>query len=212
MRVQPIISKINFGRVIEVKSVTNPELSKDRMKLDNSTYKISDILNSKKVTGYSKEEQNSIRSFFKDVLEDYNGYNGILIRRFGKNRIALISGGDFNYFNKMEKHYKNDIRYLYNNDEAKTKKRKAEFYKKFDNAIMSRLENGKHKKDESIIQFDSKQSSGKVKIDKFKYTLFNQVYQYGEDGHTDDKGIITKKDKDRNAYTIVKYYEKALKL
>ena len=92
MKVQSVNNAINFGRVIEIKSVTNPELASDRMKLDNSTYKINDILNSSDVTGYSRGERKSVRRFFKDILEDYNGYNGILIRRFGKNRIALISG------------------------------------------------------------------------------------------------------------------------
>ncbi len=224
MRVQSVNSAINFGRVIEIKSVTNPELSADRMKLDNFTYKINDILNSSDVTGYSRGERKAIRRFFKDVLEDYNGYNGILIRRFGKNRIALISGKDFEYFNKMEKNYKNDIYNLYSTDEAKIKKRKSEFYKEFDRAIMHRLENGKSKKAEAIIQFDSsqlqekkdnqqtKQSAVKAKIDRFKYTVFSQIYQYGDNGHTDDYGVITKKDNDKNAYAVVKYYEKELNL
>ena len=224
MKVQSVNSIINFGRVIEIKSATNPELSKDRMKLDNFTYKINDILNSSDVSGYSREERKSIRRFFKDILEDYNGYNGILIRRFGKNRIALISGDDFNYFNRLEKNYKNDIRYLYNGNDAKIKKRKSEFYKEFDSAIIHRLENGKSKKAESLIQFDSSQiqekkdnqqtnqSALKAKIDRFKYTLFSQLYQYGADGHTDDKGLITSKDNDKNAYAVVKYYKKELNL
>ena len=220
MKIQSVNNNINFGRVIEIKSATNPEFSTDRMKLDNSTYKIHDILNSNNVTGYSKEEQNSIRKFFKDVLEDYNGHNGILIRRFGKNRIALISGSDFDYFNKMEKRYKNDINHLYIWDDAKIKKRKSEFYKEFDSAIMHRLEDGKSKKSESLIQFDSSQChekntqqfSLKAKINRFKYTLFNQIYQLGEDGHSDEKGLTTKKNTDMNAYAVINYYENELKL
>ena len=95
--------KVSFGRVIPVKSVTNPSRENTKKRVDNSTFEVARVLNSEKSTTYSKEEAQSIRNFFKEVLCDYNGRDGILIRRTNAGDIFMISGKDAKHLQDKEK-------------------------------------------------------------------------------------------------------------
>ena len=95
--------KVSFGRIIPVKSVTNPNSENRRKRVDNSTFEIAKVLNSENSSVYTKEEATSIRDFFKTILGDYNGRNGILIRRTEAGDLFLISGADTQKLEKKEK-------------------------------------------------------------------------------------------------------------
>lgn len=95
--------KVSFGRVIPVKSVTNPSAENTRKRVDNSTFEIAKVLNSNNTPNYSKEEAQKIRNFFTEVLGDYNGKDGVLIRRTEAGDLFLISGKDAKHLQNKEK-------------------------------------------------------------------------------------------------------------
>ena len=95
--------KVSFGRIIPVKSVTNPNFENKRRRVDNSTFEVAKVLNSEKSTVYSNDEATQIRHFFKEVLGDYNGKNGILIRRTESGDLFMISGADAKKLQHKEK-------------------------------------------------------------------------------------------------------------
>lgn len=113
--------KISFGRIIPIKSVTNPSSENQRKRVDNSTFEVARVLNSEKSTNYSKEEATSIRLFFRDILGDYNGKNGILIRRNEDGDLFLISGEDAKKLEKREK-IKGYVEFKAENGKQKKKK------------------------------------------------------------------------------------------
>ena len=95
--------KVSFGRVIPVKSVTNPSPENTRKRVDNSTFEVARVLNSEKSTTYSKEEAQIIRCFFKEILGDYNGKDGILIKRTEAGDLFMLSGKDAEHLQNKEK-------------------------------------------------------------------------------------------------------------
>ena len=95
--------QVTFGRVIPVKSVTNPSAENTRKRVDNSTFEIVRVLNSESTSIYSKEEAKSIRNFFKEILGDYNGKDGILIKRTEAGDLFMLSGKDAEHLKNKEK-------------------------------------------------------------------------------------------------------------
>ena len=94
----------SFGRIIKINSDSyNPEQNK---KIDNSTYEIGRILNSEPSKKYSNQQAKSIREFFKSVLGDYNGQNGILLRRTDNGDVFLLSGREAHKVHNIEKRTK----------------------------------------------------------------------------------------------------------
>lgn len=99
------ISKIpSFGRIIKIDSDSASQ--NQNKKIDNSTFEIGKILNSEQSKKYSKQQANSIREFFKSVLGDYNGHNGILLRKNDNGDVLLLSGKDAYKVQRIEKRIK----------------------------------------------------------------------------------------------------------
>ncbi len=94
----------SFGRIIKIYS--DSQISNKNKKVDNSTFEICKILNSEPTNKYSKKQAQSIREFFKSVLGDYNGHNGILIRKTNLCDTYLFSGKDALKVKNIEKHEK----------------------------------------------------------------------------------------------------------
>ena len=95
--------QVSFGRIIPVKSVTNPRAENRRKRVDNSTFEVGKVLNSKNTSTYSREEAKKIRNFFKEILGDYNGKNGVLIKRTEDGDLFIISGKDAEHLKNKEK-------------------------------------------------------------------------------------------------------------
>lgn len=85
--------KVSFGRILPITSDTIQNANSKR-RVDNSTYEIAKVLNSEKSTVYSRKESQNIRDFFKEVLGDYDGQNGILMKKSQTGDVFLISGKD----------------------------------------------------------------------------------------------------------------------
>ena len=95
--------KVSFGRIIPINSITAPDCSSKKKRVDNSTYDVAKVLNSEKTSAYSRAEAASIRNFFQNVLGDYNGKNGILMKRTQRGDDVLISGKDALTIKEIEK-------------------------------------------------------------------------------------------------------------
>ena len=157
--------KVSFGRIIPVKSVTNPNYQNTRRRVDNSTYEVAKVLNSEKSSVYTKDEAAQIRSFFQEVLGDYNGKDGILIRRTEAGDLFMISGSDVEKLQKKEK---------------------------IDGYVELKAENGtqRKKKDTEIIltssEFPVEQQANKTplkaKLDEFRYFNAQRFFTAQVDG------------------------------
>ena len=158
--------KVSFGRIIPVKSATNPNNENKRKRVDNSTFEVAKVLNSENSSVYSKKEADSIRNFFKTILGDYNGKNGILIRRTEAGDLFMISGEDAKKLEKKER---------------------------VDGYIELKAEDGKQrrKKDSEIIlsssQLDEDTQAGKqpikAKLDEFRYFNAQRFFTAKVDGY-----------------------------
>lgn len=157
--------KVSFGRIIPVKSATNPSCENKRRRVDNSTFEVAKVLNGEKSSVYSNDEATQIRNFFKEVLGDYNGKNGILIRRTESGDLFMISGSDAEKLQKKEK---------------------------IDGYIELKAENGaqRKKKDAEITLSSSRVSTEqqanknliKAKLDEFRYFNVQRFFTAQVDG------------------------------
>lgn len=161
---------VSFGRIIPVKSVSNPNSEYQRSRVDNSTFEVVKVLNSEKSSKYSREESSKIRSFFQAVLGDYNGKNGILMKRTEDGDLVLLSGKDA----KEAAKNKTDINKL----------------------IESKIEDGKKQKPDTQIVLSSskltedglteKQKTGKepikTKLNQFQYLNTARYFTAKVDG------------------------------
>lgn len=162
---------VNFGRIIPVKSISNPNGEYQRQRVDNTTFEVVKVLNSEKSSKYSKEESGKIRSFFQNVLGDYNGKNGIIMKRTEDGDLVLLSG----------------------KDAKEAAKNKTDISAK----IEEKLENGKKQKpDTEIVLSSSKltedmlteeQKTGqkpiKTRIDQFEYLNTARYFTARVDGY-----------------------------
>ena len=172
--------RVSFGRIIPIVSVTAPDCSVKKKRVDNSTYDVAKVLNSEKTSAYSRAESASIRNYFQSILGDYNGKNGILMKRTNRGDVVLISGKDAQTIKEMEKNKKNP--------------EKAQ--EKINELIYAKLENGHGKKKESLIILDSSKLSRdslnmaqiygdapiKAKLDKIAYLNLQSYYTAQLDG------------------------------
>ena len=172
--------RVSFGRIIPIVSVTAPDCSVKKKRVDNSTYDVAKVLNSEKTSAYSRAESSSIRNYFQSILGDYNGKNGILMKRTNRGDVVLISGKDAQTIKEMEKNKKNP--------------EKAQ--EKINELIYAKLENGHGKKKESLIILDSSKLSRdslnmaqiygdapiKAKLDKIAYLNLQSYYTAQLDG------------------------------
>ena len=173
--------KVSFGRIIPVNSISAPDSSSKRKRVDNSTYDVAKVLNSEKTSAYSRAEAASIKNFFQVILGDYNGKNGIIMKRTQRGDDVLISGKDALQIKEIEK--------------GKTKN-PEKTQAKVEELIYAKLENGNGKKqDSTIILRSSKLSRNdlsiaqicgeipiKTKLNQFAYMNIQSYYTAQLDG------------------------------
>lgn len=174
--------KVSFGRIIPVISTTAPDYSSTKKRVDNSTYDVAKVLNSEKTSAYSKAESASIRNFFQSVLGDYNGKNGVLMKRTQRGDVVLISGKDALTIKEIEKGRAK------NPEKTQTK---------IEELIYAKLENGHGKKKETAITLASSkvpresltisqicgETPIKAKLDQFAYMNIQTYYTAQLDGY-----------------------------
>lgn len=173
--------KVSFGRIIPINSISAPDYYSKKKRVDNSTYNVAKVLNSEKTSAYSKSEAANIRNFFQAILGDYNGKDGIIMKRTQRGDDVLISGKDAQQIKEIEK-----------GKNKSSEKSQA----KIEELIYAKLENGNGKKKDSVIILGSStlsrndltfaqiagESQIKTKLDQFGYMNVQHYYTAELDG------------------------------
>jgi len=182
LRINNIDANTAFGRVIRL----NPPPSRVEFSSDDRYFGVlhdlENVLNSRGSAVYTRGESNRIREFFKNILGDYNGRNGIMIQKAYGDTV-IISGDDFQKINELEKEH--GVSYSNISSAKGRKKNKDNRDSKSKEAriliakeIEKRNENGKYGKPDSKInsyfKIVSKSTKGApaayVKFGKFDYS------------------------------------------
>ncbi len=188
MKINNINTNLSFGRVIQIKSDSQNQTSTD--KTDKSTYEICKILNSERTHKYSNQQAQSIRDFFKSILDDYNGQNGILMRKNDSGDIVLISGKEAKKISRIEKKF--------------SEPQKSSLVNLI---IRTSLPNKKYGKTYSNLEFKTGHKS------KSDFSIFNQIIYSTADltyGHKSDGFIHEAAPEESNTIYKIEYEEKVL--
>ncbi len=188
MRINNIGANTTFGRVIKLNAPPQKvEFSADDRNF-GVLYELENVLNSRGSGVYTRNESNKIREFFKNILGDYSGKNGIMIEKaFGDT--VIISGDDAKKVKELEEQYGLSYSHISrktkrhgkngNKDSVKAKNARVLIAKE----IEQRSENGLLGKPNSQIDFFFKTAkSGKKanfvdcsKFGKFEYTSMHYI-------------------------------------
>ena len=168
----------SFGRIIRL----NPPEGYGDFSINNrvfgNLYELENVLNSRNSSVYTKNEANKIRDFFKKILGDYNGKNGIMIKKaFGDT--VVISGEDVKKVRELE--LQNNISYSNLDSGIGKKKRRKEKKKGFieiAEKIRQANENGAFGKPDSIINKKKKKMSKTGSFDSSKFKKFEYEYMH----------------------------------
>ena len=165
MKVNSVNSNLGFKRAIPV--TTSVYYPNSGRALDESTIEVAKVLNSKKSSAYSQDTATKMKVFFKSVLGDYNGTNGIEFRKLPeKNMIVMLSGKDLNAIKRLEEQQR-PIKKQINKSKTLSRNNKKkvieELHTQVDKEILRRLENGADGKTKSHIDFRTDYMNNKVK-------------------------------------------------
>lgn len=162
MRIGNINQSTNFGRIIKIHT-TAPNLTKKEE--EQATKELVNVLNSKKSNVYSSHDAIvDIKPYFKTILGDYNGKDGILTQKYYDNDY-LISGEEAEQISKI----KEAVDYnLISNKKAQ---------KKIDEIFRTMVENGEEDecgivKPTSVIQIEFTKPD--IKADVIRYSSIRE--------------------------------------
>lgn len=181
------VHNVSFARTIEIKSKSNSNFQNAYRKPDTATQEIQNVLNGNSSTVYSYEESKRIRQFFRSVLQDYNGANGIIIHKTGNGNVAMLSGQDLRTYKKLNSQATKQVR----KSSARFKESGSnQIQSQLDTFVNNKIENGKSNRPETTVYLEttgSNNSSKKVKYDSILYTNFVKEYSHRCDGFIDKK-------------------------
>ncbi len=186
MKINSINNQINFSRAILINT------SKNKKTKEKYISTIGKVLNSEPSDVYNIKEEKKIRNFFKESLGDYNGENGISIRKIQNNDIVLLSGQDAEAIKTIETEKRKDSTKskmpLLENSKNFVKNTCAAAVKE----INKRLENGHKEKPES--SFEILTPSKGYKACGIKYSSYNLTSNPIIDGHVDFEETASNKE------------------
>lgn len=229
MKINSINNTTSFKRVIKIDSVTNPKYPQTRRKIDNSTFAVCKALNSEKTSTYSRKEAEDLRNFFTDILGDYNGENGIIMRRIDDGDVVLLSGEDAQRIKTLEEKKSNERAAILSNRKLSNNKKQKYIQKNqqhIDNMIRKYLEDGTQGKPEAHLAFESSQLKKqdilpeqalgyepiKAKIDYISYSYLTRSYNSATDGYVDKSIPAIKIPTCKARFVNANYEEKTLTL
>lgn len=200
LKINNINTNTAFGRVIKFNAPKERvEFSEDDRRF-GSLRDLQKVLNSEKTDIYTKNEADRIKGFFKNILGDYNGQNGIIIAKAHGDTV-IISGEDAKTVKALEKKYDtaynsstSNNRVGRNSCKNKKKEARAEDIKKacieIASEITKRNENGENCKPETEINLSYKtvKRNGIKRIDtsKFGWFEYSSFYYVGTPKKYDD--------------------------
>lgn len=164
---------LNFGRVIGIKYTGEDKDEKRKTK------EVEKVLNSKTSEIYTDEQSDKIREFFRNVLYDYNGKDGVRTVKSKSGEIFLLSGKDFKNYNKLNQKKEQRIENMFNDFSINEKERskqikqiKKNAIEKIEHLVIQNQENGKSKKPETTLLFDGKKDGYYT---TFQYQSVNEI-------------------------------------
>lgn len=180
MRINSVNGATAFGRVVRLKA---PPEKIDFSAVDREfgvLYELENVLNSKEIGSYTEDEADKIREFFKKILGDYNGENGVMIEKaFGET--VIISGEDAETVKELEKKHKVSYRNSSWRHKAKGKVKSKEFAKvkraclPIAKEIEKRSESGFEDKPNSEISFSYRTYPSGKNADIKDFSKFGQI-------------------------------------
>ena len=185
MRVNNINARASFARVIAISDERTGKISKYDDEKMNSLSELQNVLNGHRSSIYSNNAAQKIRNFFKDILGDYNGKNGITIRSFGDD-VILFSGEEANKLKQLEhqaNYAKDQVQCLCN----MKRKRKDGIIKNLKRKLTANAldmhENGKNDKPQSFIKlnFEDKfvKNGQKLPLQRINNISYSSEYNNG---------------------------------
>lgn len=149
MRINNIGINTAFGRVIRLNAPPQKvEFSADDRDF-GVLHELENVLNSRGSVAYTKNQANRIREFFKNILTDYNGENGIRIEKaFGDT--VIISGEDAKKVKEMEEKYGISYRNISNRQKSRGKGRNEKAVKPKDARVLIAREIQKRNENETL--------------------------------------------------------------
>ena len=183
MKINNLNNSISFKRVINVE--TPMSIDSKKGEIDKRTIELAKVLNNRHSSLYTQEEAESIKTFFKTILGDYDGRTNIEIRKpnAGKN-VILLSGKDAKVIKKMEQEAalkKKSIQKSNSLSNRRKKEEQALLTENINLEIYRRLENGDKGKQKTYIDLESRGTKSN-KINYFKYWSINNFFTSIKDG------------------------------
>ena len=185
------VNNISFGRIIKVSTASSANQPNNDRKVDSSLFEMEKVLNGKNSNIYSKKQIKSIKTFFKNILGDYNGRDGILIRKIGSGDVVLISGSDTQEIKDFEKLQRSNRKKINKSEEFNHKLKNHllnNTFLAFDNKIQLKLEDGTNGKNDALVTFDydgkfaDEKNKKNIPFNHIKYTISGQSYGTQIDG------------------------------
>lgn len=184
MRVNNINTNTSFSRAIRVLDAQTGHISSkyDDEKM-SSIRELQNVLNSGESEVYPDSTAQKIRIFFKQILGDYNGENGIIIKPFGK-EIILFSGEEARKLKQLDSQAAYTKEQVDRSCHMKRKRKDAIIHnaqKKVTMSVFNMLENSKAKKPNSTLQLSFKDEY--IKSPEFKLQQKIETISYFSRSH-----------------------------
>lgn len=158
MKVNNINTAAAFTRAIRLLDGQANRISKYDDEKMSSIRELQKVLNSRESEIHPDNTAQKIRNFFKEILGDYNGENGIIIRPFGR-KIILFSGKEADKLKQL------DAQAAYTKDQVDrschVKRKRKDLIiqnakKKVETGALDMLENGGNNKPNSTLEISFK--------------------------------------------------------
>lgn len=199
MQIHNINNTTSFGRIIELSNKNKNMNSAGKKRFSQITAELNKVLNNQDSQFYTKEQRIQIKTFFEEILGDYNGKNKILTREL-QDKTVIISGQDAKRVLELE---------AISHKGKKEAKHREQTYSNAGSYIREKLENGKNGKPESSIELIYRKTSQKPKTDCVIYSSLAHSNVKRIDGFRTDIPVYAYA---CNALQTCSYEQKMLKI
>lgn len=192
MKINSIQSNNNsFKRAIKIDFVQNPNLYRNNYVIQYGTEELANALNNKPTKVYTEEEKTQLKTFFSNILEDYNEETPVSFHYIPNLGHILLSGEDSKEIRKDYRALRNGI---YRKDPEKKLQRKIEISEK----IRNKIENGHDNTPIAKLTMSASSNLASdrnkfIKIDNFHFYEHQYFYTSLFDGtiHDEDGDSLT---------------------
>lgn len=217
LRINNIAANTAFGRVVKLVAPKEKVEFSANDRDYGVLYELGNVLNGRNSRVYTDNQANKIREFFKNILGDYNGENGIRIEKaFGDT--FIISGKDAEKLKALEEEHKISYRNVSGdrkNGKSNSKKAEADRSARFlmGKKIAKNKEDGTHGRPESTIELSLRtirdgKNAGRKDVSKFGKFKYSSMQVIDKERKMDDSHKLGS----HTVFRSVSYEEETLKL